>query len=285
MTSKAQAMVTSIAYTSPPSASTYSQPLIIQTSMSSSQAPVLQTSMSSLPATASAQPTIIMPGQQVRMPLQMSAVPIVQGVGIRPGAQVITSGSYPGMAGIPILGPAGMQFGIPVQGSQVQMRPQTHQAVVTVPTFIRSGFTYGQPIIAGPTSQQQQGVPQMQQMPQTITMPSGTTIQYNVPPTSIRQSGLPQSKPASTATSNLATASNVISTTTATSPLVSPGPPTLSPQIASQRSPPTNLVTPTLTTKLGNGPPTLTPPVRKEEPRARKALDLKPQRSAAGGHA
>ena len=284
MTSKAQAMVTSAPYTSPASASTYSQPLIIQTSMASSQAPVLQTSMSSLPATAAAQPTIIMPGQQVRMPLQMSAVPIVQGVGIRPGAQVITSGNYPGMAGIPILGPAGMQFGIPVQGGQVQMRPQTHQAVVTVPTFIRSGFTYGQPIIAGPTSQQQ-GVPQMQQqLPQTITMPSGTTIQYNVPPTSIRQSGLPQSKPASTASSSFATASNVISTTTATSPLVSPGPPTLSPQIAGQRSPPTTVVTPNLTTKLGNGPPTLTPPVRKEEPRARKALDLKPQRSAAVGH-
>merc|ERR1719192_2687564 len=106
-------METSIPYTSPPSVSTYSQPLIIQTSMaSSSQAPVLQTSMSSLPAPASAQPTIIMPGQPVRMPLQMSAVPIVQGVGIRPGAQVITSGSYPGMAGIPILGPAGMA-GIP----------------------------------------------------------------------------------------------------------------------------------------------------------------------------
>merc|ERR1719447_451291 len=114
-------------------------------------------------------------------------------------------------------------------------------------------------------------------------MPSGTTIQYNVPPTSIRQSGLPQSKPASTASSSLATASNVISTTTATSPLVSPGPPTLSPQIASQRSPPTTVVTPNLSTKLGSGPPTLTPPVRKEEPRARKALDLKPQVPTTAG--
>merc|ERR1719327_2056107 len=43
------------------------------------------------------------------------------------------------------------------------------------------------------------------------------------------------------------------------------------------------MVTPNLSTKLGSGPPTLTPPVRKEEPRARKALDLKAQVPTTAG--
>jgi len=275
-TSKAQAMVTTMAYSSPPSDSTFSQPLLIQTSMGSSQH--LQTTMSSLPNTATAQPTIIMPGQQVRMPVQMSAVPIMQG--IRPGGQVIASGGYQGMPGIPILGPAGVQFGIPVQAGQVQVRTQ-HQAVVTVPTFIRSGFTYGQPIMAGTSSQPQAA----SQMPQTITMPSGTTIQYNVPPTSIRQGGLPQaSKAPSTAPST--SLSNYVISTSTSSPLVSPGPPTLSPQIASQRSPPSGAAITPITAKLAAGPPTLTPPVRKEEPRARRGLNMEAHQAepASLGH-
>ena len=232
MTSKAQAMVTTMAYSNPAaSAATYSQPLIIQTSMTTTQAPVLHTSMAPLHTTATAQPTIIMPSQQVRMPLQVSAMPIMGGLGMRPGAQVIASGGYQGMAGIPILGPAGMQIGIPMQGGQVQMR-QPHQAVVTVPTFIRSGFAYGQPIMSESSSQQQTYTmpsQMQQQMPQTITMPSGTTIQYNVPPTSIKQASLPlSSKPLTTPCSQSMVTSSYVIPTSTPSPLVSPGPPPLS---------------------------------------------------------
>ena len=275
LTSKAQAMVTTMAYSSQSSGSTYSQPLVIHTSMPSSQAPVQQ---GTVPALATGQPTIMMPSQAMhRMPLQVAAMPIVQGVGIRPGSQVITSGGYQTMPGIPILGPGGMQFGIPVQGGQVLqsgVRPQAHPAVVTVPTFIRSSFPYG-----GHMVEASQATSMPSQLPQTITMPSGTTIQYNVPPTSIRQASLPQavSKSLTSPSSQpLGLSTHVIASSS--SPLVSPGPPTLSPQIAGQRS--SAAVTPTVTAKLGGGPPTLTPPVRKEEPRARKALDLKPQRAA-----
>eukprot|EP00092_Neocalanus_flemingeri_P014188 GFUD01015307.1.p1 GENE.GFUD01015307.1~~GFUD01015307.1.p1 ORF type:complete len:2572 (+),score=650.46 GFUD01015307.1:122-7837(+) len=322
-------------YTNTVAASTYSQPLLIQTSMipttiTSSQQAMTQSkpvgTIGSISMHApTAQPTIIVPGppngQQgtLRMPIQMSAVPLQVGMqnvqmGIRPvngGTQVVTSAmGYQGMTGIPIIGPAGMQFGIPVQSgmhgmpaqvqqNSVQMRPQVSQAVVTVPTFIRSGYAYGQPILAsnmGPvpttniTSMGQMGMrtaPPLQQptliqqqnisipshlpQPQTITMPSGTTIQYNVPPTSIKQNNL-QSKPIVVPSTPpaLSTSTYVISTNT--SPLVSPGPPTLSPQIpGSQRN-----VTTTSTTRQvtkPDVPPVLTPPVRRqEEPKARREL-------------
>ena len=150
-------------------------------------------------------------------------------MGIHPvngGTQRVTNAvKYQNMTGIPIIAPTGMQFGIPVQSgvhgmtavqpNTVQVRPQASQAVVTVPTFIRSGYAYGQPIFASnvasvsttsitsmgqiginnssalqqPTLLQQQSIsiPSQLPQPQTITMPSGTTIQYNVPPTSIKQ--------------------------------------------------------------------------------------------------
>jgi len=349
--SKASPMVTSLPssvipnlYTNTVAASTYSQPLLIQTSMiptalTSSQPVVTQSkpvgTIGSISMHApTAQPTIIVPGppngQQgtLRMPIQMSAVPLQVGMqnvqmGIRPvngGTQVVTSAmGYQGMTGIPIIGPAGMQFGIPVQSGMhgmpaqvqanpVQMRPQASQAVVTVPTFIRSGYAYGQPIFASnvatvtttnmtsigqmgvtnasplqqPTLIQQQNIsiPSQLPQPQTITMPSGTTIQYNVPPTSIKQNNL-QSKPPSVPSTPpaLATSTYVISTNT--SPLVSPGPPTLSPQIPGSQRNVTTTSSARQVTKP-DVPPVLTPPVRRqEEPKARRELSLIQQSSPA----
>jgi protein Jumonji len=345
--SKASPMVTSLPNTVIPnlntvSGSTYSQPLLIQTSMiptamTSSQPAVTQSkpvgTIGSISMHApTAQPTIIVPGppngQQgtLRMPIQMSAVPLQVGMqnvqmGIRPvngGTQVVTSAmGYQGMTGIPIIGPAGMQFGIPVQSGMhgmpaqvqqntVQVRPQASQAVVTVPTFIRSGYAYGQPIFASnvapattsnitsigqigvtnasplqqPTLIQQQNIsiPSQLPQPQTITMPSGTTIQYNVPPTSIKQNNL-QSKPPPVPSTppTLATSTYVISTNT--SPLVSPGPPTLSPQIPGSQRNVTTTSSARQVTKP-DVPPVLTPPVRKqEEPKARRELSLIQQSS------
>jgi len=327
-------------YTNTAAASTYTQPLLIQTSMipttiTSSQQAITQSKPVGTIGSISmhgptAQPTIIMPGppngQQgtLRMPIQMSAVPLQVGLqnvqmGIRPvtgGTQVVTSAvGYQGMTGIPIIGPAGMQFGIPVQSGMhgmpaqvqqapVQMRPQTSQAVVTVPTFIRSGFAYGQPILASnmapvpttnitsmgqmgmrtapplqqPTLIQQQNIslPSQLPQPQTITMPSGTTIQYNVPPTSIKQNNL-QSKPnvVPSTPPALSTSTYVISTNT--SPLVSPGPPTLSPQIPGSQRNVTSISSARQVTKP-DAPPVLTPPVRRqEEPKARRELSMKAQ--------
>jgi len=339
--SKASPMVASIPTSVIPNlntvaASTYSQPLIIQTSMiptamTSSQQAVTQSkpvgTIGSISMHApTAQPTIIVPGppngQQgaLRMPIQMSAVPLQVGMqnvqmGIRPvngGTQVVTSAmGYQGMTGIPIIGPAGMQFGIPVQSgvhgmpaqvqpNTVQVRPQVSQAVVTVPTFIRSGYAYGQPIFASnvatvttanigvsnasslqqPTLIQQQNIsiPSQLPQPQTITMPSGTTIQYNVPPTSIKQNNL-QSKPPPVPSTPpaLATSTYVISTNT--SPLVSPGPPTLSPQIPGSQRNVTTTSSARQVTKP-DVPPVLTPPVRRqEEPKARRELSLIQQSS------
>jgi len=339
--SKASPMVASVPNSVMPNlntaaASTYSQPLIIQTSMiptamTSSQQAVTQSkpvgTIGSISMHApTAQPTIIVPGppngQQgtLRMPIQMSAVPLQVGMqnvqmGIRPvngGTQVVTSAmGYQGMTGIPILGPAGMQFGIPVQSgvhgmpaqvqpNTVQVRPQASQAVVTVPTFIRSGYAYGQPIFASnvatvtttnigvsnasslqqPTLIQQQNIsiPSQLPQPQTITMPSGTTIQYNVPPTSIKQNSLQSKPPPNPSTPPaLATSTNVISTNT--SPLVSPGPPTLSPQIPGSQRNVTTTSSARQVTKP-DVPPVLTPPVRRqEEPKARRELSLIQQSS------
>lgn len=349
--SKASPMVTSIPssvipnlYTNTVAASTYSQPLLIQTSMiptSMTSSPQVMTQSKPVGTIGSismhaptAQPTIIVPGppngQQgtLRMPIQMSAVPLQVGMqnvqmGIRPvngGTQVVTSAmGYQGMTGIPIIGPAGMQFGIPVQSGMhgmpaqvqanpVQMRPQVSQAVVTVPTFIRSGYAYGQPIFAGsvapvtttnitsmgqmgmrnasplqqPTLIQQQNIsiPSQLPQPQTITMPSGTTIQYNVPPTSIKQNNLQSKPPVVPSTPPaLATSTYVISTNT--SPLVSPGPPTLSPQIPGSQRNVTTTSTARQVTKP-DVPPVLTPPVRRqEEPKARRELSLIQQSSPA----
>ena len=148
--------------------------------------------------------------------------------------KVTNAAKYQNIKGIPIIEPTSMQFGIPVQSgvhgmtaqvqpNTVQMRPQASQAVVTVPTFIRSGYAYAQPIFASNVAsvsttsitsmgqiginnssalqqqtllqQQSISIPSQLPQPQTITMPSGTTIQYNVPPTSIKQNNLLTKQP------------------------------------------------------------------------------------------
>ena len=205
-----------------------SQPLMIQTSShtTSQSKPVMTVASVSAPS----QPTIIVPAGSgpppgLRMPLQMSAVPLH----MRPVGGASSVPSYPGVPGIPIMTPAGMQYAVPVGGV---IRPQQQQAVVTVPTFIRSGYGYSQPVVAGSVGSvgQQGQIP----APQTITMPSGTTIQYNVPSTSIKHTnqqppklstGQPSTPPPSV------TPSSSSSSSTFPSPLVSPGPPTLSPQM------------------------------------------------------
>ena len=272
------------------SSANYSQPLMIQTTSSAN----ISSTVSKPVVNMGSQPTIIVPAGPsgaARMPLQVSAVPLQVGMGIRPmtaGSNVTPAQGYSNVQGIPIMTPSGMQFGIPVGASpmpsnlstmpslptqpapinngSLQIRPQPGP-VVTVPTFIRSNYGYNQgqlvasvaPAVSSSSGNtviqpQSSTLPQ----PQTITMPSGTTIQYNVPSSSIKQN-------TPTKDSSLSVMS------THSSPLVSPGPPTLSPQIPGpdlQQG--TTTVTKTLSS-LG-GPPTLTPPVRIDDSKARREL-------------
>ena len=171
------------------------------------------------------------------------------------------------------------------------------QTIVTVPNYVRPGYIYSQPILNNSMTLQNQGrinqtinvsVSGMNQMstnmvplsvsqapvqeygvatlPQTITMPSGTTIQYNVTPVSLNQpisTGAPvsQSRSGSIPAVPVFTASTSIIATN-NPPLLSPGPPTLSPQISARSLPSTAVKH---VAKLDNGPPLLTPPVRKSE--------------------
>ena len=193
------------------SVSSLCQPLMLQTSSSSQSQPP-------------AAPAIIVPAA--------------------PSAVQVRAQHYPtAVQGIPIMTPAGVQFGIPVGGAAGQNNSlQIRQSpVVTVPSFIRyTGFNQqqppAQPIMASIASASGQSS-SLPPLSQTITMPSGTTIQYNVPSSTIK------------------------------SPLTSPGPPTLSPQIPSKGS-----TTVTKTPALVSGPPSLTPPVRPDHPGARREI-------------
>ena len=308
---------------SPVSSSTnFSQPLTIQTTTSSQSKPVMtvgsmsqsQINVASMSQPPS-QPTIIVPagpntGQTaIRMPIQVSAVPLQVNMGMRPTAGGTAGPGYSNMQGIPIITPTGMQFGIPVgagsvqniqnnlpvtmpslptqptpmsTGTSLQIRPQQtggqcQPPVVTVPTFIRSGYGYSQqPIVASVAP----GVSSVASLPppQTITMPSGTTIQYNVPSSSIKHNN-PSTKISAVAQSPLPISTN-------SSPLVSPGPPTLSPQqrppvlspqvpVLSPQVPGSQRGSTTVTKTMAPGPqpPVLTPPVRQEvEPKARREI-------------
>jgi hypothetical protein len=351
---------------------TFSQPLVIQTSMEQQQTAVAgavrATSVTTLniPQSSSRGSTnngiqqpaaIIVPaasdGTDLRMPLQMATVPIqmagmqtVQSMSatgtvpvcVRPYTdatvipQVVSHSqqqqqplSYQSITSIPVLGPGGMQYSIPVQ--PCLSRPQ-QAAVVTVPTYVRStayASYVGQqqqqqpttvmavsslPIVsaAGCVQQQQQqqhiftggephqlqhvvvAAPTSHNLPQTITMPSGTTIQYNVNPSSIRQL---QNNPSAVVSDSQnkslpppavqpAASGGVGVLSASTSPLVSPGPPTLSPQITAGAhsriskaggmtfSPSSSVVSGAKQVTRpdgggGSGPPVLTPPVRKSD--------------------
>ena len=273
--------------------SNLSQPLMIQTS-SSGVRPVVTVSSVTVPQSQhQPQQTIIVPagpagGQgQMRMPLQMSAVPLQ--VGVRP--MVTASSGFSNMQGIPIIGPGGVQIGIPVAGNPAHMPGLPSQPVrpggapvVTVPTFVRSQYAYGQPLVASVAPGSGQG---QLPAPQTITMPSGTTIQYNVPSSCIKQPSLPSTPPAISASSSPLS-------------LASPGPPTLSPQIPTlsphlARPAPGGSTTVTRNVTPVQEPPVLTPPVRAEDPRARRELlaagqssitePLAPQSMMPGGQA
>ena len=252
---------------SPVTSANFSQPLVIQTQGAAASGSPATSSQAKPP------PTIIVPSPApaaLRMPLQMSACVPLQAGAVRP------------MAAVPIL--AASQF------PQLPTQPAPRQPVVTVPTFVRSaaGYGYTQPLVASVAPGQ---LPQ----PQTIRMPSGTTIQYNVPSSSIRHNNpAPATKISAVAAAPLPvmTPSHVM--TGSTSPLVSPGPPTLSPQIPSL-SPQVaggrggaTTVTRTVTTPVqeaGAGPPVLTPPVRPDtEPRARRELLPQPLAPALLSH-
>ena len=229
--------------------SNLSQPLMIQTSASGVR-PVV--TASSVTGQHQPQQTIIVPagGQgPMRMPLQMAAVPLQ--VGVRPMVTASSSG-FSNMQGIPIIGPGGVQIGIPVTMPSLPSQPV--RPVVTVPTFVRSGYTaYGQPLVASVAPGGSGQLP----APQTITMPSGTTIQYNVPSSCIKQPPLSSTTPPAI--------SSPLS-------LASPGPPTLSPQIPTlsphltARPPAATGGSTTVTRNVTpvQDPPVLTPPVRRE---------------------
>ena len=263
---------------SPVSSSNFSQPLMIQTSASGVRPVVTVSSVTVPQSQPQPQQTIIVPagpagGQgAIRMPLQMSAVPLQVGVRPMAGGGVTAASGFSNMPGIPIIGPGGVQIGIPVAGSPANMPSLPTQPirpgaapVVTVPTFVRSGYTYGQPLVASVAPGTSQGhLP----APQTITMPSGTTIQYNVPSSSIKHPGTASSTPPTI--------------TSCSSPLSlgSPGPPTLSPQIPTlspqvpqlARAATGGSTTVTRNVTPVQDPPVLTPPVRAEDPRARREL-------------
>ena len=379
MTQSAVAMVSSSCSSGTAATATFSQPLVIQTSVAqqqhhssmmastvSSMAKLTGVTTLNIPQSSSCTSNnlqqaaaIIVPaapdgnnGSHLRMPLQMTAVPIqmagmqtVQPMSVTSSAAVsvpvlphVVSHSqqqlsYQSITSIPVLGPGGMHFSIPVQsciGGGGLSRPQ-QAAVVTVPSYVRptayaaySSHQQSTPMLAAnslpvvsaamchQTGQQQlpqhiyTGAEQQQQhvvvasashnLPQTITMPSGTTIQYNVNPSSIKQ--LPtniqssmsdsqnkqqqqqqQPPPAVVQAAPVPALSSLISTNT--SPLVSPGPPTLSPQITASThhsrasksagvsfSPSSAVSGTKQLARLdggGNGPPVLTPPVRKSE--------------------
>jgi hypothetical protein len=265
--------------------------------------------------------------------------------------------SYQSVTSIPVLGPGGLQYSIPVQScvSASGLSRAQQAAVVTVPSYVGRPTAYaasysGQqqqqqqvttmlaatalPVVSGTGSQQQQQqhlqsgaeLQQQQQvilaaaphsLPQTITMPSGTTIQYNVNPSSIRQlagsiqtlssaaecQNRQQQQPQQQQQQQLqqpVLAAPVISLSSAVSsvsPLLSPGPPTLSPQIAGGfqartiNNPPTSLafspsssaaVIGTKYSKImeggsGRGPPILTPPVPKGDQSSSDSLVPKSQ--------
>ena len=180
--------------------------------------------------------------------------------------------------------------------------------IVTVPNYVRPAYAYAQPYTVPVTNQSDQTTQQVINsasapinpaaaaghtdpatstgLPQTIQMPAGTTIQYNTMPVTIKQNvpqryvpttaiSIPRTVTGSLATSTLSTLS------TGTPPLLSPGPPTLSPQISStarNMTPSTPTLSPQVSTssrthpsvikqitKPDNGPPLLTPPVRKAD--------------------
>ena len=150
--------------------------------------------------------------------------------------------------------------------------------IVTVPNYVRPTYAYSQPYTApGSIQPQVQAVGQPLAMPnnghtgpvvtsaalppQTIQMPAGTTIQYNTMPVSIKPSSTTQQRYIPTTTTTTAatslprsgavaaTTATALSalTTTVTPPLLSPGPPTLSPQISSSAR---NMSTPSLSPQV-----------------------------------